>query len=187
MFARRAVAGEELQHEFYVPGSSFKGALRSAASRVASAYGFTSCGEIRPDAIERAHSEPCDVCKLFGLPKSGAPSSLFVSDLVATRASPVLVTRVRLEDRAMKAAEGALYTTEHLQPGTEFAGSVAVHGATRDLLGLLMLSMAELRLGRLGRATVMDLAIEEYEGLKAALEGTRWARLVDDLRRWLWG
>jgi len=66
----------------YVPGSSFKGALRSATSRIAEAYGFTSCGFIDPEMINEAHkSGVCDVCRLFGYPSAGVGGCVSVSDL----------------------------------------------------------------------------------------------------------
>ncbi|MEM2057847.1 MAG: hypothetical protein QXO76_06320, partial [Thermoproteota archaeon] len=46
-FAKKAVL-EGGKHSFriFIPGSSFKGSLRSASSRVARSYGFKSCGEV---------------------------------------------------------------------------------------------------------------------------------------------
>lgn len=188
-FTKRAVeSGELVAHEVYIPGSSFKGALRSAASRVAEAYGFTSCGEVKPQLIEKAHGSGgiCDVCKLFGYPKSKSQAPLFVSDLEPVgQTQSIVVTRVRLDDQTLKVAEGALFTTEHILPSAEFKGTILVHGAEPRLLRLLLLALAELRLGRFGRRSLVDLKIEEDVELERELEGA-WLELLNDLRRWLW-
>lgn len=193
VFARRSLT-EEGEDEPYVPGSSLKGALRSAASRIATSYGFTSCGEVRPEAIKEAHrGSVCDVCSLFGTPESGSPSPLTVTDLslvepakLMGRTQLVLVTRVGIEDESQRAAKGILYTSEHLIPGAEFEGRVTIYDAETRLLGLLLLSMAELRLGRFGRRSLMDLMISRTEPLEKALHETCWLNLINDLKRWVW-
>jgi hypothetical protein len=54
------------------------------------------------------------------------------------------------------------------------------------MLGLLLLSLAELRLGRFGRRSLIDIRIEDSEEIEKRLNGTRWSSLLDDLRRWIW-
>jgi len=192
-FSRRIMKSNgSLIYGIYIPGSSLKGVLRSAASRVASSYGFKSCGGVRPEFIEELHKDfggPCDVCKLFGYPKVGIPSPLIVSDLKpaeGTLREVFSMTRIRLNDETLKAAEGALFTSEHLGSHVEFSGYVIVLTEDQELLGLLCLSIAELRLGRIGRHSIIDIKLEETEKLEKLLASSRWRPLVEDLRGWLW-
>ena len=180
----RGILGPDI--EFYrkgntvcIPGSSLKGALRSSAARIAEPYKFSSCGQVRPEKMQ-----PCDVCELFGFPNS--LPNLMVSDL-EPRASPrtIMVTRVKLDDRSLKAEEGGLYTQEHAY-ATEFTGEVIVLKPDQRLLGLLLLSVAELRLGRVGRDTLLDLKLENTEALEGKVDG-QWMPLLNELKEWLWG
>ncbi|NHV98441.1 MAG: hypothetical protein HA496_02200 [Thaumarchaeota archaeon] len=180
--------GREYSYEIYIPGSSFKGSLRSATSRIATPYGFKSCGEISPEGIERAHSSGgvCDVCELFGYPKGSVPSKLLVSDFEPVNHMQMFeMTRVRIDDQSMKAAEGALFTLEYVPPGSVFSGNISVREENPRLLGLLLLGLAELRIGRFGRASIIDLMIEDEAPLREKLERD-WLVLLEDLRRWLW-
>ena len=189
-FAKRITPDGE--QEYYIPGSSFKGALRSAACRVAKAYGFSFCGKIDPGELEKVHrnGEACHVCRLFGYPSRYAGrgwSRLFVSDLEpAAEFKPFIMTRVRIDDRSLRAVEGGLFNLEYIPPGVEFHGEVWLRDWDEDLLALLILSLAELRLDRFGRASIIDLRVEEDEELEKELRGTRWMELLIDLREWMW-
>ncbi|MEM4639879.1 MAG: RAMP superfamily CRISPR-associated protein [Thermofilum sp.] len=176
------------RYELYIPGSSVKGALRSSASRVAAHYGFTSCGEVEPSRIAEAHramGRACSVCELFGWP-GGNGALLHVGDfrLVGETATEV-VSRVSLNDKTLTAERGKLYSMEHLPPGAEFKGEVRLIGERRDLLPLLLLAVAELRTGRIGRRSIVDAKLED-EGLLDALVGEEWRQLLSELRSWLW-
>ncbi|UNQ73756.1 RAMP superfamily CRISPR-associated protein [Infirmifilum sp. NZ] len=177
--------------ELYIPGSSVKGALRTSASRVAEAYGFTSCGEVKPEMIEQAHKSmggPCDVCRLFGYPgtRPEGHAKLYVSDFRAVgELTTEIVTRVSLSDTTLTAKEDMLYTMENLPPGVEFEGFVRLEEGARELLPLLLLAMAELRTGRFGRRSVVDLKVED-EGRLDGLIGDEWKPLLQRMRRWLW-
>ncbi|MCX8193675.1 MAG: RAMP superfamily CRISPR-associated protein [Nitrososphaeria archaeon] len=175
--------------QIYIPGSSFKGALRSAASRVASSYGFTSCGHVEPELIRIAHQRKgiCDVCKLFGYPGSNASSLIQVSDLDPISGIRTFnITRTKLEDNSLKVVEGALYMYEHIDDQAEFRGCIEVGLKDPDMLGLILLGLSELRLGRMGRSSIFDLMIEESIELKDVLFRSKWAPLLEDLKRWLW-
>ena len=182
-------AGKRAAEVLYVPGSSVKGALRTAASRAAAAYGFTSCGEVRPELIAKAHaSGPCDVCRLFGHPGDdpSAASRVWVSDFNPVgELRTVIVARVALDNRTLTAAEGALYSVEHLLPGSEFEGEVRVYEDARDLIPLLLLAIAELRTGRFGRGAVVDARVEDGGALDSVVEA-KWRPLLNELRNWLW-
>lgn len=189
-FAKKGVLnGGRHSYRIFIPGSSFKGSLRSATSRIAGPYGFKSCKEVSPGRIEAAHSSGgiCDVCQLFGYPKSNVPSKVIVSDLDCVGHPRTMgLTRVRIDDSSLKAAEGALFTSECVLPGTVFKGSISVRGVGANLLGLLLLGLAELRMGRFGRASAIDLMLEDTASLEEALKGTRWYSLLVDLKGWLW-
>jgi hypothetical protein len=183
------VEGGKTSEVLYIPGSSVKGALRTAASRVAAAYGFTSCGETRPDLIAKAHaSAPCDVCKLFGYSGDdpSAASRVWVSDFDSVGgAGKTVVVRVALDNKTLTARQGALYSMEHLLPGSEFEGEVRVDESARDLVPLLLLAIAELRTGRFGRRSIVDARVVDGGALDGAVEA-RWRPLLGELRSWLW-
>lgn len=171
----------------YIPGSSFKGVLRSAASRVAKPYGFSSCGQVKPDLITRVHGgELCDVCKLFGSPSIEYLPVVFFTDLVpdGEKVSPGVVTRVKIEDYTLRALEGGLYSAE-VVCGVEFVGGVRYGEDAVPLLPLLLLAAAELRLGRFGRASAVDLKLEDTGDLRGDLP-EEWRGLLDELGEWLW-
>ncbi|NAZ25690.1 MAG: hypothetical protein GU357_08035 [Thermofilum sp.] len=185
------VNGEaQTQYVVYVPGSSFKGAWRTATSRIAESYGFESCGEIDPERISDAHrnlGRTCDVCMLFGQP--GSPfdaSKVWVGDFEPVGETPTdIVVRVSLDDKTQTAREGALYSMEHVLPGAEFLGEVRVLDEAKNLLPLLMLGLAELRTGVLGRRSLVDIRLED-NGLLNGLVGSEWLPLLEGLRKWLW-
>jgi len=182
---RRPIRGEDgIRYELMVPGSSFKGALRSAAHRMAEVYGFRSCG-----GRECAGDDPCVVCELFGTPGGSTPSILRVSDFKPkNKVYTFTLRRIRMEDSLMRVAEGGLFAEEYLPPGSEFSGILElVDGrADRPHGEILLLSLAELRLGRLGRHSLFDIRIREDEGFRRLISGSRYAELLEDLRRWLW-
>jgi len=165
--------------KIFIPGSTFKGLLRSAASRVAETYGFSSCGNIRPEEL----CGSCDVCKLFGSIRS--QGKLIVGNLEAVEGYELLwFTRVRINDKSNKAEEGGLFTQEHSYGGS-FRGMIRVMEDGAELLGLLLLALAELRTGRAGRRSLLDLKIGKTAGLQGKVEG-RWLKLVNELEKFLW-
>ncbi len=191
---KTVVNGEVTRNVIYIPGSSVKGVLRTNASRIANAYGFKSCIEIDPRrlcALLNESGAGCDVCELFGRPGADPrySSKLFVSDFTSEEAenNRMLVTRVSLDDRTLTSRRGALYSVEHVLPGTEFTGTLKVEddGSVGRLLPLLLLAIAELRLKGLGRGGLVDAKVEDNNSLDA-LVGDEWRPLVEGLRSWLW-
>jgi len=184
-FVTTSVDGREV---VYVPASSFKGALRSSASRVAERYGFRSCGQTSPELMQRAHagSGTCDVCRLFGVPSRNPSQHLFFDDLLpdGSLTSRQLITRVRINDRSMRAEDGGLYTSEAVYSG-EFTGQVRYSEEVVELLPLLLLGLAELRMDRFGRRSSVDLRLEGTDQLRQDL-GREWHPLLDALEGWLW-
>lgn len=182
---RRPIRGEDgVRYELVVPGSSFKGALRSAAHRVAEVYGFRSCG-----GRECTGDAPCVVCALFGTSGGSVPSVLRVDDFrPKNRVDTFTLRRIRIDDSSMRAAEGGLFAEEYLLPGSEFSGAIELVGGKIDRAygEILLLGLAELRLGRLGRHSLFDIRIMEDEEFRRFVSGSRYAELLEDLRRWVW-
>ena len=181
---RRPIKSEEgIRYEIIIPGSSFKGALRSAAHRVAKACGFNSC------IGGRDGRRTCPVCAFFGFSGSSTPSAVRVSDFMPeSEVKTIIMNRIRIEDSSMKVSEGGLFSEEYLLPGVVFSGVLEFFGTAIDQksMGLLLLSLAELRTGRLGRRSLFDLKVEEDEEIRSLISGSEWLELFEDLRRWLW-
>lgn len=178
----------------YIPGSSFKGALRSSASRIAEAYGFASCGETLPGRLHPLDSsevgfDTCSVCHVFGYPGRGS-SKIYVDDLEPEDEEVMTyrVTYVGLDDHTLTRSEHKLYTVEVIPPDTVFRGSIEIEDSLgREAVKLLMLALAELRLGRFGKNAAIDLMIAEgLDPLKEMLGGEA-ARYLEGLGRWVWG
>jgi hypothetical protein len=74
---------------------------------------------------------------------------------------------------------------EHVLPGAEFLGEVRILDEAKNLLPLLMLGLAELRTGVLGRRSLVDIRLED-NGLLNGLVGKEWLPLLEGLRKWLW-
>lgn len=181
------------KYKLYVPGSSVKGALRSAASRIAKQYGFESCGEVEPGRIARAHDKGiCDVCALFGYPNmlGGERSPLTVSNFELTEDSDskdklISVTHVSIDEKRAVARKWALYVAEYVVPGVSFRGYISVDPTLKNLLPLLLLAIAELRTGRFGRRSIVDARIVDNGELDKHIN-QEWRGLLKSLREWLW-
>jgi CRISPR/Cas system CSM-associated protein Csm3 (group 7 of RAMP superfamily) len=175
--------------KYYIPGSSFKGALRSSCCRIAESFNFKSCGEIDIERIEEVHrriGDLCDVCKLFGHPKSNVSGIIKVSDLESqSNVNVQTIASIRIDDKSGKVAEGALFTSEKVY-NTEFIGEISLSTNDVDLIGLTLLSIAELRLDRFGRRSIIDIMIEDNGQLESVIKNTKWITLLTELRRWLY-
>jgi len=182
---------------YYIPASSLKGALRSAASRIASSYTsgrFTSCGQVDPVLIAKAHRtnrdtyEECSVCRLFGSPGRMNSPLLFFEDLIPQGgrdgAGASVITRVRIQDTSLRAITAGLYKSEVIW-GMEFAGKIYYSDEVKSLLPLLLLAIAELRMDRLGRRSIIDVKLTETMDLRNDLESS-WHSLLTGLETWLW-
>jgi len=195
-FARLYSRGKNggTQVVYYIPASSFKGALRSAASRVAASYTsgkFTSCGQVEPKLIEQAHrSIPgnaglCSICRLFGSPGLTNTPSVFFEDLLPIGGGEAsVITRSRIEDSSLRVMEHGLYKSEAVSD-MEFKGKIYYVDEVKELLPLLLLGLAELRLDRFGRRSAIDIRIAETGDLKHDLE-KEWHGLLAGLEEWLW-
>ncbi len=164
----------------YIPGSSVKGALRSAASRIAEAYGFSSCGR----AVSK-YLLDCEVCGLFGRENTPHPK-LFFSDFVPEGEMVKFVrTNVRLSDSSLTAEEHALFSVERITYQTVFTGRIDFYNLGDREVALLLLALAELRLGRFGRASSVDVMVENVKEL-GHLVPSNYSGMLHHLGEWLW-
>ena len=175
----------------YIPGSSFKGALRSSASRIAEVYGFRSCGETLANRLHKQGEvdlNTCAVCHVFGYPGSGFSRIVvddFIPDGKEVRVSRI--THVGLDDASLTKSEHKLYTVEVVPPNTIFKGSIEVEDALEGGgLKLLILALAELRLGRIGKNTMVDLRIDQGLEVLDEVLGSETARPFKGLGEWAW-
>jgi len=184
-FVKKPASANHPEQSYYIPASSFKGALRSSASRVAQAYGFTSCGEVKPNLLE-SDEKICDVCFLFGTVNRRKPI-IYFSDLLPSKTQKpmtLLQTHTRIDDRSQTVAEHGLFTVESILPTVEFTGSIK-YTDLGGRLPLLLLALAELRLGRFGRRSLIDIRLEGVERLRDEVD-SKWMTLVNELGEWLW-
>lgn len=176
-------------YKCYIPGSSFKGTLRSSASRIAKSFGFKSCGEVNIELIREAHEKIglCDVCKLFGYPGSNEPGILHVTDFnLINDTSTSLITGIRIDDSSGKVAEGALFTIEKISKDAEFLGEISLFTDDIKLIELTLLALANLRLDRIGRRSQFDLKLENTESLEAILKESYWIEFLNEMMKWLY-
>ncbi|MBS7612361.1 hypothetical protein KEJ27_09235 [Candidatus Bathyarchaeota archaeon] len=189
-FMRKGVKSSEgITYRCYIPGSSFKGALRSSASRIADLFGFKSCGEVNVEYIRKAHGKIglCDVCKLFGYPGSSEQGLLYVADFdLVNDVATLTSTGIRVDDSSCKVAEGALFTVEKIPRNAEFLGRVSL--ATHDvkLIELTLLALANLRLDRIGRRSQLDLKLEDTKLLETFLKEPHWMEFLNEMKEWLY-
>lgn len=178
-FAAKPVKeGKETKYALYIPGSSVKGALRSAASRIASPFGFTTCGESLSNFMQK-----CDICELFGKPGVVYPKLFFGDFVPENPVKTYTLTRVEVEDQSFTAAEHALFSVETVAPRSIFTGEILFNHLTDKELELLLLAIAELRLDRLGRMSTVDARVVEFVGF---IPPPSLAELARELGEWLW-
>ncbi|MHA1594239.1 MAG: RAMP superfamily CRISPR-associated protein [Candidatus Baldrarchaeia archaeon] len=169
--------------KYIIPGSTVKGVLRRCASRVAPLLGLTSCGEIEPAKIWGKHADMvksgtqlpeldgrhvCHVCHLMGAPGI-IRSRLHVPQFICKfEDSPLIHTRIRIDDRSLTVSEGGLFVLEAFPPGTEFEPShdVIIYAKDEDEAvwsqNLFLAAVANLRYEVIGRGAMVDVKIEKY-------------------------
>lgn len=142
-----------------IPGSTLKGLLRTALYRVAPIVGEPGCNEIVPEKMKL-----CPVCNLLGMPNR--PSKVFVQDALPTHGAEItLATGIAIDRSAGKVSEGALFTSEYIVPGTQFAFVIEAYDLNTDQLKLLFtgfIEMAESGFGRMRQK--MDMRLRDIAG-----------------------
>jgi CRISPR/Cas system CSM-associated protein Csm3 (group 7 of RAMP superfamily) len=170
--------------KIFIPGSSLKGVLRTAAHRISRKMGFTSCGEVEPSRIAEAHRAAggkCDVCNLFGMPgpPSVASSKVIVGDMKPVGSvSTFIIGRTSIEPSKGKAREGSLRTVEVIPTCTIFEGEIDLLSSDRRDLILLLGALDEMRYMSFGRGGLVDLMAEvegaDVSGLDIAKSLSSW-------------
>jgi len=173
-----------------IPGSSFKGILRTAAHRASKRIGMSSCGEIEPGKIQEAHTKirkVCDVCKVFGRP--GIPikskSKIRVTDLIPEKdIRPTVFTRTSIDAKTGKVIEGALFSQQVIPLCTTFRGSIEV--SDKESLKLVLAALEELRRGVIGKGSLVDVKVEVEPHPNSEVIGEDGMKVLSSLRDWRW-
>lgn len=144
-----------------MPASSIKGAMRTAVSYAINVLhllqGYTSCGEIRPEKLDR-----CDVCSLFGYPNA-RDSGCFVIEVNEKKdVKKTYITRISINDKTQTANKGSLFTQEIVPANEEFS-FVIYYRCDLRLFKLLLYSLLALRYWRLGRNSMVDVKVNNAE------------------------
>lgn len=127
-----------------IPGSSFKGVLRSAGERLLRGVDPKICDPLRdpcvggteeldPAAVER---QSCRICRLFG--NQQRAGRIQVGDLVAREATTLVRDGVAIDRRELKAAEGLKYDYEVVAPGAIFTGRMRLDDPEDGEVGLVL-------------------------------------------------
>ncbi|AOL17557.1 hypothetical protein BFU36_00060 [Sulfolobus sp. A20] len=175
-------------NELGIPSSSLRGVMRTAVSNLLP-NGFTSCGEIEPNRMRKAHgSSPCDVCRLYGYPdsKDGGCFTILMDQVVEEKH---LITRVSIDDKTQKAKDGSLFTQQIIKPGREFKAKI-IYRCEDDikLFNLLLYSLSALRYWRLGRNAMVDVKVltKKEEVCNKVKCNDETEKLLDFLSDYLW-
>jgi len=163
-----------LNGEPYIPGSSFKGVLRSTVERLAEALGYRTCrldessgcgcptvdrnvgseyrkkqdqGVPEQDLLDFLNQYLCDTCKIFGSPFAG--SKVLVEDLS-------LASGIHLDGREIRDGVGIDRDTgtakdkfkfdfETVPANARFQMTIVVENATQQDLSLLAIALSEMQ------------------------------------------
>lgn len=166
----------------YVPGSSVKGVLRSAAERVLAGQGIRVCDVLDPNArcggqggaggqpID--HGVLCWPCRLFGSPHWAG--RLWCGDLVPDEPPPTVVRDgVAIDRGELRAADGRKYDYEVVPPGVRLRGEVRVDDPDPGDVGLV-----------LALWDLVDSGVVTFGG--GATRGLGRVRLVEPLSPCVW-
>ncbi|MCI0605868.1 CRISPR-associated RAMP protein Csx7 [bacterium] len=168
---------KDLQGSPYIPGSSFKGVLRSAIERIARSIdkrpALWSCPDPLDDdqrcvskdhmkdlrdefkrdeqgLSDKVYEESCTTCSLFG--SSWLSSKVLIKDMLLVgnwnQGYPVR-DGVGINRDTGTAHEGALYSYEIVPPGIRFECEILVENAANSELALLFLGLREIQSGRI--------------------------------------
>lgn len=164
----------------YIPGSSFKGALRASIEslvRGVSQKPSAACNPINQDewclkspedlTDEQVEEKTCLVCRMFGSP--WLASKVYIRDLLVDKDSWFGQYEVRngvaIERDTEAAADKKLYDFEVVPAGTRFSCEIIVENATDWELGLLMIGLRPFELGEasLGGARSRGLGVVKIQ------------------------
>lgn len=137
-----------------IPGSSFKGVLRSAAERLLRAHNVSlACDPLASPCIagsetptyQELEDRLCWTCKLFGNPHWAA--RIQVGDLVARGARTFVRDGVAIDRAESKAADRLKYDYEVVAPGAVFEGRIRMEDPAEGEVGLILAILDLIDLG----------------------------------------
>lgn len=168
-----------------LPASSIKGAMRTAINYAINVLhllqGYTSCGEVRPERLDR-----CDVCNLFGYPNA-RDSGCFTIEVNIEKVKRAYITRVSIDDKTQTAKEGSLFTQEIVPANEEFS-FVIYYRCDLRLFKLLLYSLLALRYWRLGRNAMVDVKVDNADEIcKSVNCDDELKSILSQLSSYMWG
>lgn len=127
-----------------IPGSSFKGVLRSAGERLLRTVDPQVCDPLRAPCVNATEElDPsvleerlCRVCRLFGSQQRAG--RIQVGDLVAREARTLVRDGVAIDRRELKAAEGLKYDYEVVAAGAAFTGRLRLDDPEDGEIGFVL-------------------------------------------------
>ena len=144
---------------FYIPGSTFKGVLRTALIKISGLLGYDiHSWRVNPDVLTELDDI---VVRLFGGPHD-KPSKIYVKPAYIPCTSKTL-THVSIDDKLGISKKGALYTVEYIPIGIEFGTTIYARGISIEEARALYMAIAELRFERIGKAGILDVWIVRDE------------------------
>jgi CRISPR/Cas system CSM-associated protein Csm3 (group 7 of RAMP superfamily) len=139
-----------------IPGSTFKGILRTALIRTAHLLGYQGIEKsVYPSRIGGSTDL---VCKIFGRPH-GPASKVSVMSIYLPN-SVQRLTHVKIEDSRRIAEREGLFTAEYLPIGSKLDVVVRGEDLTLEEAEALFVAIASLRWERVGRAGIIGIAID---------------------------
>jgi CRISPR/Cas system CSM-associated protein Csm3 (group 7 of RAMP superfamily) len=139
-----------------IPGSTFKGVLRTSLVRTAELLGYQGVEKsVYPSRV----GGPEDlVCKIFGRPH-GPASKVSVKSIYLPNTVQRL-THVKIKDSCRVAEQGGIFTAEYLPIGMDFDVVIRGEELTMEEAEALFVALANLRWERIGRAGIIDIGID---------------------------
>ncbi|MHA1250707.1 MAG: RAMP superfamily CRISPR-associated protein [Candidatus Helarchaeota archaeon] len=156
-----------------IPGSTFKGLLRSSAIEIAHfILGHENyCKTVDLKELYK-DKQICEVCYLFGAGNNSS-SKIICEDLFPITATDIIsqYTHIRIDKKTGVIEKGALFTREQIIPGVEFQGKLYLHDLTIDkdnkLILLLFASLNNLNFRSFGNGNgLLDIKIKKIKNLQ---------------------
>ena len=145
----------------YIPGSSIKGVMRTAAIRVANLLGdYKIEYSVEPSKIKNFVKDI--VVELFGGPDKKT-SKIYVSGIMLSKVNTTILTHVSIDDSTRTAKEGALYRVEYIPPYTTMETWIHGRNLSIEEARLLFASILELNYERIGKSGLCSVRILRNE------------------------
>lgn len=181
---------------FAIPGSTIRGVLRTLAVELADKYGLSAVDTVNPDILQSSRD---DLSLLFGKPGLSLPVLRVSNFYPVEDVEPVVLTRIKVNEKTGRVEEGAMFDVEYLPPCTTFSGQIILNvgllrrncreakkdeSLAESLVALFFDALRLLRFNRLGRGdSVYDVRVANHDELVKELraEGFSDKRLFDAL------